>query len=170
MGCADTKWFCLPIEPTPVPPTPRPPLRGPISGVTTGAPALAGEVGEFIQRSVTATITVASNAVGLVTVNPLTLGPGDWDVEAKLDLAVQFTGAQFILNPTVPGMSSDMRTSGFLPGVLHQIPTASIQSLRNQLLTSLASSVLQFDITVANFTAASVTGNYTFTVNARRMR
>lgn len=171
MTCCPPNIVCFPIAPIPPPPiTPFPGLRGPIIGDISGNPAAPGNVGEFIQRAVTGSLTISTNSFTDVNVTPMSLPPGDWDVIAKLDISVLFTGASFRLNPTVPGMSSDMFTSGFMPGVVHQITTASIVSQRNQLLSASATSILQFDITVANYTAGSVTGSYTFTVNARRMR
>lgn len=169
MTCQNVVCFpCPPIPPPPI--VPFPGLRGPIIGDTSGNAAAPGNVGEFIQRSITGTLTVSTNSFLVTTITPMTLGPGDWDISAKLDLSVLFTGGQFLLNPTIPGMSSNMFTAGFLPAVVHQITMGSIQSLRNQLITASAATILQFDITTSNYTASSVTGGYTFTVNARRMR
>lgn len=170
MSCCDTKWLCLPIAPTPPPVIVPPALNGPIRGVTNGQAAAPGNVGEWIQRGVGGTLTISTNSYLVTTVTPITLPPGDWDIDAKLDLSVLFTGAQFLLNPTIPGMSSNMFTAGFLPGVVHQITMGSIVSLRSQLLSANAATILQFDITTSNYTTGSVTGNYTFTVNARRVR
>lgn len=171
MSCGQSNLICFPCPPIPPPPQfPPPALNGPIQGVTNGNPAAPGTVGEFMQRSVTGSLTVSTNSFLVTTVTPMTLGPGDWDVSAKLDLSALFTGGGFVLNPTIPGMSSNMATSGFLPAVVHQLTVGSIQSLRTQLLTAAAATILQFDITTSNYTASSVTGGYTFTVNARRMR
>lgn len=172
MTCCPPQVVCFPIAPIPPPPIiPFPGLRGPIIGDTSGNQAAPGMVGEFIQRSITGTLTVSTSSFLVTTVTPMTLGPGDWDVDAKLDISVLFSGAQFLLNPSVPGMSGNMLASGFMTGTVHQITTCSIVSLRNQLITASAATILQFDITTANYVGAgSVTGPYTFTVNARRMR
>lgn len=169
--CCGTNWVCLPVPPTP-PPAPIPPaaLNGPIRGDITGNAASPGNVGEFVQRSVTGNVTVGASAGVTTTVTPLTLSPGDWDVEASLSVSALFTAASVILNPTVPGMSSNMFTSMFLPGVVHLITTGSLVTQRTQLLSASAASILQFDITINNFGGSSQTGPYTLTVNARRMR
>lgn len=169
-GCG-SNWVCLPVPPTP-PPAPMPPaaINGPIRGDTSGNAALPGNVGEFIQRSVTGSVTVAANALVTTQVTPLTLAPGDWDLSAQLTVSLLFSGADFVLNPTIPGASSNMYNSIILPAVVHQLTTASLTSQRTQLITASAATILQFNIDLTNNTAASVSGNYTFTINARRMR
>lgn len=169
-SCCDPHWMYVPTPACIPPPLPPAALNGPIRGDTSGNQAMPGIVGEFIQRSVTGSITVSTNSFLVTTITPMTLGPGDWDVDAKLDISVLFTGAQFLLNPSVPGMSGNMLASGFMPGVVHQITTQSIVSLRNQFISASAATILQFDITTSNYTSGSVTGPYTFTINARRVR
>lgn len=169
--CQPDNWFCFPVPPCP--PVPLPPpgaLNGPIRGVINGVPAMVGMVGEFNQKSLTGNLTVAAGASLVTTVVPLTLGAGDWDIEAMLNISELFTSASFILNPTIQGASSNMFSARKLPGVAAMLTTETFVSQRTQLLTAVAAVPLQFDITTNNSGAASATGAYTFTVNVRRMR
>lgn len=166
-GCSSGSWFAPPCPPAPCPP---PGINGPINGVVSGVPAQAGQVGEFIQRSINGSVTVANGSATTSTVLPLTLGPGDWDVEAVLTTSLLFSGASFQLNPSVPGMSSTMYSSIKLPGAVAQLTTASLPSGRNQLITAQLTSPLQYDVIHTNNTGSPVTASFTLTVTARRMR
>ena len=169
--CTPPNWVCIPVPPTPPPVINPPALNGPIRGDISGNPAQPGNVGEFQQRSVTGSLTVAANANQITTVTPLSLPPGDWDVSASLTISRLFSGASFVLNPTIPGASGNMYTSLVLAGAAGaaSITTETIVAQRAQLVSN-NTNILQFDIDVTNTTASSVSGNYTFTINARRMR
>lgn len=171
-GCQPQQLICFPCPPIPPPPIfPKPPLRGPIQGSTNGAQANPGEVGEFFTRSMSGTLTVPGNSNVVTTITPLSLGPGDWDIMASLNISMLFNGCSFVLNPSLPGASATMSTTQWLPGATQAAFTAvDVVSRRIQFLTAAAATILQFDIRVSNTGAPSETGPWTFTVNARRMR
>lgn len=171
MNC-NTNWLCLPVTPCPPPPqTSRYVLQGPIGGVINGMPANAGEVGEFIQRSLSSTVTVAANSNLKQSLAPLILPAGDWNVQAKLTMSPLFSVCGFVLNPTIQGASDNMFAAMMLPGVaLPNLVNLTLNSQIIQFLTASMSTSFLFDFTVVNNTASSQTGPYTFTVVARRAR
>jgi len=78
-----------------------------IPGVVTGLPAAAGMVGQVISGQVLAQAFAAS---GPTTVTPLTIPPGDWDIQAILAVGAgapsDITGAAVTLGtPLPPGMT-----------------------------------------------------------------
>lgn len=169
--CSGSNWLCMPVPMVPPPPIPPPSLIGPIRGDVSGNPAAPGNVGEFIQRTISGTLTVPATNNVVTTITPLTLGPGDWDLRAWLSISMIFNGAVYWLNPSIPGTSDSMTSGMFLPGAVNPVfSLATLQSPRVQFLTAAAATVLQFNITVVNTSAASETGQYFFTINARRMR
>ena len=171
-GCCQQNVVCFPCPPIPPPPiVPPPAITMPIRGDTSGNAAAPGNVGEFIQRTIQGSLTIAAGQHLVTTLTPMTLGPGDWDLRAWLSISMLFNGAVFYLNPSIPGASDSMSSAIFLPGAVNpQFNMVTLQSPRVQLLTASAATILQFDINVSNTGSNPQTGPYYFTVNARRMR
>jgi len=77
----------------------------PLLGVTDGSSAQPGQVGEIIQGSAT---NVAFNPGGVSYVAPLTLPPGDWNVQALMEVGSNapsdFAGAIFQSSEASPSI------------------------------------------------------------------
>lgn len=150
--------------PPPCPPFPPRPIQGPIAGVTTGAAARPGEVGEFLLGSTVVNFAV-NTGTQTILAQPLVLTPGDWDVEAYMEPDISFDSCAFFLSPQPPGFSDNM--TGYL-GVFTPAPElqALIVSERVQGLVNVPT-LLPFTIVISNVTTA---GTATLTATARRMR
>lgn len=133
----------------------------PLLGVTNGTPAVAPQVGQYIQLSATLayTSTVAS---ALLTLG--TLPAGDWDCWLWATFTANINGAQYFLDPLPAGFAANPAASNFSavwPA------NAILSSMTVEALTSGDSLI------VANTQVAGVAGtNGTMTVNfaARRRR
>jgi len=151
--------------PPPCPPFPPRPIQGPIAGVTTGAAARPGEVGEFLVGSAVVNIVV-NPLTQTILAQPLVIPPGDWDIEAAFGSSVSWDALSFMLRPQPPGVTGNLQ--GFF-GVFSPQPTlidAVVISPRQQALVSIPT-LLPFTISVFNTTVA---GQGTLVVSARRMR
>lgn len=88
-------------------------IKGPITGVTDGSDAAAGQVGEYISGSTDISFS-AYPQITTTVVSPLVVQPGDWDLSASMLVgttaaSVPFAAASIILQPVPTGMSNNMR-------------------------------------------------------------
>lgn len=83
----------------------------PLIGVTNGADAQPGQVGQWVQFEANIPFPVGQQQTA---VSLGVLQPGDWDVWAWSNLTAPMSYAQFWLSPVPPGFSSDV--SGWVTG------------------------------------------------------
>jgi len=152
----------------------------PLRGVTDGKPAAQGDVGEFVQNSVTGAFTAAFQSQ---SVNAIILQPGDWDVSANILFAgaagavLAMTGALAYLSPLPSGVSGNMYVINPHSQTAPALATNPIADTngwfdleipRAQVNVSVPT-LLAFQLQT-NLTAAASAGIFTFTTTARRMR
>jgi|SRR5215472_5404964 len=130
----------------------------PLIGVTNGSSAQPGQVGEVLTGTANMSL-VAGNQT--LNVAPMTLPPGDWDVQAYAEIAVLCDGASFVttFTPVVGQLGGWLFTSTTYSGIEVVSPVAQVSIAVPTLLT--------FAVTVNAVTAA---GNGTLNVLARRRR
>ena len=143
----------------------QPPLSGPIIGVTDGSTAAPGMVGEFIQGSTVIT-AVPNTGIQVLAAQPLTLTPGDWDVEALLyEISVVPQEASFILTPQPAGFAIGM--TGWL-NMQNASDLAFALILSNRAAASVSvNTPLNFNVTFLNVVTG---GTASMGATARRMR
>jgi hypothetical protein len=81
----------------------------PMQGVTDGSNAKAGNIGEFITG--TGSATYAAAALSNVAISPLVVAPGDWDLRGFVAQSGPVTGISLILTPAPAGMSNQMEAA-----------------------------------------------------------
>lgn len=159
----------------PPPCVPPPIVRAPLMGSTDGLAAGPGEVGEFISGTASITWNIPANTpnTGAQYCLPLTVPPGDWDVQASLNTEeLAITGIDFL----VPGLSPPVCTPP-LVGSLFVTCSSGWVSLsgflqltaRSRLLIA-APTDLNFAVEIENATTVAAVGHTLITVTARRMR
>lgn len=133
----------------------------PLLGVTNGTPAVAPQVGQYVQLTgtldYTATVTSANLSLGV-------LPAGDWDGWLWATFTSATQGAQFSLNPLPPGFAANPVAS---TNAVIMPATAVLFSMQVGALTSIDSLI------VANTSVAATSGQSgTMTVYfaARRRR
>lgn len=133
----------------------------PALGTTNGTPAIAPQVGQYVQLSAqlpyTATVTTANLSLGV-------LPAGDWDCWLWATFTSAITGAQYTLNPLPAGFAANPFASNFSTT---WPPNAILFSMQVEALTSVD------ELIVANTQVAATSGQSgTMTVNfaARRRR
>jgi len=139
-----------------------------ITGVTNGQPAAAGVVGQVIAGQVAGQ---AFAATGATLVTPLTIPPGDWNIQAILSIAAgapsDITGAAVVLGtPLPPGMTVGGR--GDITVAVSGLPAGAnwVLSTNTAPVNCSAQAVPQFSVTRGG-TAAGVFSLYAW---GRRMR
>lgn len=163
-----SQWICAPCGCSPSPA----PLRGPIIGVTNGAVANPGEVGEFVRGTSVGPYNITTTAGGQQTiqVSLMVLPPGDWDLEFHCYFDTSILGAFALLDPLPAGIIDAMYTVSIGPAS----PTENDAPYQMTLLSPRAQASVSMPtlIPVHLTMAASVdtTGNYTMVGTARRMR
>ena len=131
----------------------------PLIGVTNGADAQPGQVGEFQSLQLNFNYPTGSNTQVLTT---LTLPPGDWDCWAWVTSSTVVNWLDFYL-PTIPaGFSNDMQ--GFLQDSAAAVSVVCIGKTARALIS--APNLLAFTFT----TNAPSAGSGIMQVEARRRR
>lgn len=135
----------------------------PLIGVTNGADAQPGQVGEWIDYGLAVSYTAATQS------QPVTMGtlpPGDWDIWASCNLEPGNTGGSFILNPVPAGFTAlGLQTIGAAAVTGQNI---SVVSAVERALTSVPS-LINFTLTtnMGGSGSAGAAGIY-FTARRRR--
>lgn len=135
----------------------------PLIGVTNGADAQPGQVGEWIDYGLAVSYTAATQS------QPVTMGtlpPGDWDIWASCNLEPGNTGGSFILNPIPAGFTAiGLQTIGAAAVTGQNI---SVVSAVERALTSVPS-LINFTLTtnMGGSGSAGAAGIY-FTARRRR--
>jgi len=135
----------------------------PLIGVTNGADAQPGQVGEWFLQTNTVPIT---GVAGQTAMTSFTMQPGDWDVWAEVNNSVFVSSEQFQLSPPPAGMSDNMTTI-LAPGGLQEAVT--LVSATARLLTSVPV-LMPFQMIFNNIGTPGPAGNAIFTLKARRAR
>jgi hypothetical protein len=138
-------------------------LKGPIQGVVDGSVAAPGMVGEYI-NAITAGILPPSTATQTFTTTPLVLPPGDWDIQAYLEVNQLADGAQLQMVP-VPGIYPVRALSSIGTPFPEQDGIILISNRAQAAIGAPAQ--LTFSVNVSGL---QVQANWDFTVTARRMR
>jgi len=135
----------------------------PLIGVTNGADAQPGQVGQWVTQYFTGAVTGATNQVVLQS---LTLQPGDWDFWCVAQTEGQVNDAQFTLNPTPAGLAGSIYTYLALPGTSAFL---TVVSTTCRMLTAVPV-LMPFQLTFNSVGAGPGATNYSFTFSARRTR
>lgn len=133
----------------------------PLLGVTNGTPAIAPQVGQYIQLSGTLPYTATPTA-GLLSLG--VLPPGDWDCWLWATFTSITSGAFYSLNPLPPGFAANPYAStnaATLP------PQVILSSMTVEALTSVDSLIVADTQVVAS---SGQSGVMTVNFAARRMR
>jgi hypothetical protein len=149
----------------PCPPFPPRPINGPIAGITNGAAARPGEVGEFVMG--VATINIPVNAAQqTILVQPLVIPPGDWDVQAYMEPTGLFDAIILSGTPTPAGFSDSLQA---FMGAFNDPSITFNTMLTTQRVQALLTipTLVPFNVIIYNVPAAQTA---TVTVTARRMR
>ena len=162
-----------------IPPPPPGTGTGPIIGVTDGSVAAPGEVGEVLCGSAVGTIPAGTlNSI----VAPLTLTPGDWDVQYFMwaltpDSAQNLSAITFELSGTgiMPTNGTPVEDPEAGGGTLGSFSTDAVGSYINEI--TFASSTYQYSIAAPGLLAVACGLNanspaiqYAVTAFARRRR
>lgn len=145
---------------------------GPITGVTDGSNAAAGEVGEYI-GAITQISFAAYPQRTQTTVSPLVVQPGDWDLWASLYCSTEFGSVWFNLVPTPAGISNNLaggNALGITTGVAQAELLAVVigQSARGNFTVP---TLLPFQVTIdQSADAALLAGTAYLQVEGRRRR
>lgn len=135
----------------------------PLIGVTNGADAQAGQVGEWMSLTQTVAYGTANQT------QPVTLGtlpPGDWDIWAVGTPGGGINGASFVLNPLPAGFTGNLDTVfGITAGGAEYVTMASNAE---RALTSVPS-LINFTVNT-NITGTGTAGNFGLYFKARRRR
>ena len=135
----------------------------PTVGVTNGAAAQPGQVGEFVAFSQSVAYPTTSQNV------PVTMGvlpPGDWDIWAFGNTSTLVSDFAFVLNPVPAGVSNDLETL--------IVPFTAAEAL--ELVSTTAQALISvptlfvFQVGTNGVGAGSSAGTATITFNARRRR
>lgn len=134
----------------------------PLIGVTNGAPAQPGQVGEWVNIDVTFSITAAAQTQS-VTVG--VLQPGDWDIWYDIGFTVPVVSVVAFLSPQPVGVAGNMATTIYsgTPGqdiTLESVPTQALLSVPTLIVFSVQT----------NNVAAGAAGSGTLVFAARRVR
>jgi hypothetical protein len=140
----------------------------PVQGVTDGSAALPGNIGEYMDFTVTQSVTLVASVSQIVNFNMGVLSPGDWDVMAFLTPSLELNVVTYVLSPQPTGFSTNMAAS--------QATTAG--PMQPEIWATLASARARASITVPTLIVFAVnlgsqvasTGNVSMNVTARRMR
>jgi hypothetical protein len=155
----------------------------PIPGNTTGKPAAAGFVGEYLRNTVAGTFLAPYQ---IQSVAALIVSAGDWDVQAEVNFggvagaAMVLTGALMYMPTVAPGVSGDAfvadpRTAnGLAAGTVTPADTngwASLVGPRFQACVS-APTLIAFQLAtnLGAGTGTATAGTFNFITTARRMR
>ena len=134
----------------------------PLLGVTNGTPAVAPQVGQYVQLSATLPYT-ATPVSALLSLG--VLPAGDWDCWLWATFtSTAISGAQWTLNPLPAGFAANPAASNFnvtWPG------SAVLYSMQVEALTS-ADSLIVADTSVAATSGASGTMTVYFAARRRR--
>lgn len=144
---------------------------GPITGVTDGSVAGAGIVGEvlFAQQTDTWSVPIGGTPV-TKTASPLTLTPGDWDVDVQLYNAFPVDYLSFNL-ASMTGLNltgQDNASAGDPNG-----PTSGVSYTLNSMvvrMSPVAAVAPTYTLTCRNWQSSIAAGNTTFSIFARRVR
>lgn len=98
----------------------------PLIGVTNGADAQSGQVGEFVLMQQSGVPYINGNATGAVTMG--VLQPGDWDCWGTCFMTTDIESVSFYMNPTPAGFSGAVgATDAFTTGQVNMFPTSTIE-------------------------------------------
>lgn len=133
----------------------------PTLGVTNGAEAQAGQVGEFVAFS--QQINFPAGGVAQTSVSLGILQPGDWDVWAYMGMSVDFVSLYFAISPQPAGFDYTLVGASSSPTTTPEYQT--VVSPVGRALTSVPSPIV-FSVSIN----ATVAGFATMNFIARRAR
>ena len=134
----------------------------PLIGVTNGADAQPGQVGQWVQTNTTFPFLGASQTQS-VTVG--VLQPGDWDMWCSINFSVAIVDVGIALNPVPVGVVGNMATVVYANSTpqsttLEAVPTRALLSVPT---------LIVFQV-ITNNTGTGGAGSGILTFSARRMR
>lgn len=132
----------------------------PLIGVTNGADAQPGQVGEFVLLSQSINLATGTNTQ---TVSLGILQPGDWAVWAYMNFGIEFISASYVLSPQPAGFTYTLTAASASPTTTPQYQM--VITPLGRALTSVPSPIT-FQVT----TDVTTAGNALLSFGARRMR